>query len=336
MTVIKRFIHGVLPAVAFAASATAHAQTPEKLELRYQGWASKVLYPELAEDLGYLAPIRLKWVGNTISGPQDIQAAVTGDVDFGGAFNGSIVKLVAAHAPVKAVVSYVGTDKDTNGGLFVVQDSAIKGPRDLIGKKIGVNTPGAYQQYLVTAYLQKSGLSKEEIDRVTFVPAPPVNLAQLLKQKQLDAVFLEDIIKDKLIADGGARLLTTDYAQFGSYGYASYLFTDRFIAQNPQTVRKFVEGTARAIEWTRTTPRDQVVARLKKIVEARRRNEDTSIVDYWKSPGVGGKGGVIAAEDFTTYIDWYVKNGVLKPGQVTPEAVYSNQFNPFNQAVARN
>ena len=59
----------------------AFAQAPEKLELRYQGWASKVLYPELAEDLGYLAPIKLKWVGNTISGPQDIQAAVTGDVD---------------------------------------------------------------------------------------------------------------------------------------------------------------------------------------------------------------------------------------------------------------
>ncbi len=138
MTVIKRIIHAALPAVAFDASAATYAQTPEKLELRYQGWASKVLYPELAEDLGYLAPIKLKWVGNTISGPQDIQAAVTGDVDYGGAFNGSIVKLVAAHAPVKAVISYVGTDKETNGGLFVLQDSAIKGPRDLIGKKIGV------------------------------------------------------------------------------------------------------------------------------------------------------------------------------------------------------
>ncbi|HWT38681.1 MAG TPA: ABC transporter substrate-binding protein, partial [Paraburkholderia sp.] len=220
-----------------ATSATAFAQTPENLELRYQGWASKVLYPELAEDLGYLAPIKLKWVGNTISGPQDIQAAVTGDVDFGGAFNGSIVKLVAAHAPVKAVISYVGADKETNGGLFVLQDSPIKGPHDLIGRRIGVNTPGAYAQYLVTSYLQKGGLSKEEIDKVVFVAAPPVNLAQLLKQKQLDAVFLEDIIKDKLLAEGGARLLTTDYQLFGSFGYASYLFTDRFIAQNPNTVR---------------------------------------------------------------------------------------------------
>jgi len=320
--------------IAAAAAVPAWAQTPEKLELRYQGWASKVLYPELAEDLGYLAPIKLKWVGNTTSGPQDIQAAVTGDVDFGGAFNGSIVKLVAAHAPVKAVISYVGTDKETNGGLFVLQDSPIKGARDLIGRKIGVNTPGAYEQYLVTAYLQKSGLSKEDIDKVVFVAAPPVNLAQLLKQKQLDAVFLEDIIKDKLLADGGARLLTTDYQLFGSFGYASYLFTDRFIAQNPNTVRKFVEGTARAIEWARKTPREEVVARLQKIVEARHRNEDTSIVNYWKSAGVGGKGGLIASVDFTTYIDWYVNNGVLKPGQVKPEAVYSNEFNPFNQSVA--
>jgi ABC-type nitrate/sulfonate/bicarbonate transport system substrate-binding protein len=315
--------------IAAAASIPARAQTPEKLELRYQGWASKVLYPELAEDLGYLAPIKLNWVGNTISGPQDIQAAVTG-----GAFNGSIVKLVAAHAPVKAVISYVGTDKETNGGLFVLQDSPVKGARDLIGRKIGVNTPGAYAQYLVTAYLQKSGLSKEEIEKVVFVAAPPVNLAQLLKQKQLDAVFLEDIIKDKLLADGGARLLTTDYQLLGSFGYASYLFTDKFIAQNPNTVRKFVDGTARAIEWARNTPRAEVVARLKKIVEARHRNEDTSIVNYWKSAGVGGKGGLIAAEDFTTYIDWYVNNGVLKAGQVKPDAVYSNQFNPFNQSVA--
>ncbi|ALL70184.1 ABC-type nitrate/sulfonate/bicarbonate transport system, periplasmic component protein (plasmid) [Paraburkholderia caribensis MBA4] len=321
-------------ASAVVVSIPARAQTPEKLELRYQGWASKVLYPELAEDLGYLAPIRLKWVGNTISGPQDIQAAVTGDVDYGGAFNGSIVKLVAAHAPVKAVISYVGTDKETNGGLFVLQDSPIKGARDLIGRKIGVNTPGAYEQYLVTAYLQKSGLSKEDIEKVVFVAAPPVNLAQLLKQKQLDAVFLEDIIKDKLLADGGARLLTTDYQLLGSFGYASYLFTDKFIAQNPNTVRKFVDGTARAIEWARNTPRAEVVARLKKIVEARHRNEDTSIVNYWKSAGVGGKGGLIAAEDFTTYIDWYVNNGVLKPGQVKPGAVYSNEFNPFNQSVA--
>jgi ABC-type nitrate/sulfonate/bicarbonate transport system substrate-binding protein len=184
--VARLFYLSALAAGVAASASPALAQTPEKLELRYQGWASKVLYPELAEDLGYLAPIKLKWVDNTISGPQDIQAAVTGDVDFGGAFNGSIVKLVAAHAPVKAVISYVGTDKETNGGLFVLQGSPIHSARDLIGRKVGVNTPGAYEQYLVTAYLERAGLSKEEIQKVVFVAPPRSFLGLNSSSRRLD------------------------------------------------------------------------------------------------------------------------------------------------------
>jgi hypothetical protein len=99
----------------------------ELLELRYQGWGGRVTFPELAEDLGYLAPIRLKWVGNTYSGPQDIQAAVTGDTDFGGAFNAAIEKLVAAGASIKAVIGNSGCDKDSWPGLYVLSGSSIKG-----------------------------------------------------------------------------------------------------------------------------------------------------------------------------------------------------------------
>lgn len=326
-------------AVLLAAAVPAPAQdagqkaapAPEKLELRYQGWSGRVLYPELAEDLGYLAPVKLNWIGNTTSGPQDIQATVTGDIDFGGAFNGSILKLAAAKAPIKAVIAYLGIDSATRGGILVLEDSPIKEAKDLAGRKIGVNTPGAYQEFLTTVYLQKSGVPAEDIKKVIFVPAPPVNLAQLLRAKQLDAVFLEDILKDKLLAEGGARLLTTDYDQLGTFGYAAYILTDRFIKQNPGTSRKFVEATARAINWAQTTPRDEVVARLEKILEKRNRNEDRTAVRYWKSAGVGGKGGVIRPEEFNLYVDWYEANGQLKPGQIRAADVYTNEFNPFAQ-----
>src|SRR5689334_18501518 len=104
----------------------------ERLSLRYQGFAGQVTYPELAEDLGYLAPVRLEYVGNTISGPQDIQTVVTGDTDFGGAFNGAVVKLVAAKAPIVAVMGYYGVDDKTWYGFYVAQGSPIRGARDLI------------------------------------------------------------------------------------------------------------------------------------------------------------------------------------------------------------
>src|SRR6185369_14782779 len=89
-----------------AAGASPNRDGLEQLELRYQGFTGQVTYPELAEDLGLLAPIKLNYVGNTISGPQDIQSVVSGDTDYGGAFNGAVIKLIAAKAPIKAVVGY--------------------------------------------------------------------------------------------------------------------------------------------------------------------------------------------------------------------------------------
>jgi len=306
----------------------------EIAELRYQGWAATVTPPELAEELGYLAPLKLKWIGNTISGPQDIQAAVTGDVDFGGAFNGAIAKLVAAHARIKAVIAYYGADKDNATGLYVLDDSPIKSAHDLIGKKIGMNTLAAYQEYLLTDYLLRQGLSRDEIKDTTLVAAPPINLALLLRAKQLDATFLQDIARDKAVEQGGIRALTTDFGDYGALSLASYVLTDRFIEEKPNAARKFVEATAQAIEWARATPRDEVLERLRKIVRDRHRNEDTSVIDHWKSYGVAGRGGLIADREFATYVDWYVQVGQLRPGQVKPADLYTNRFNPFRSETA--
>src|SRR5450755_4721657 len=70
-------------------------------ELRYLGSQGNVSFAELGEDLGYLAPLKLKWVGNVLGGPEAIQAVTSGDVDFGSAATGSVVKLLAAGAPIQ-------------------------------------------------------------------------------------------------------------------------------------------------------------------------------------------------------------------------------------------
>ena len=68
--------------------------------VRYQGSSGSVTFPELAADLGYLEDIELEWVGDTTSGPQDIQSAATGQTDVGSAFNGAVVKLATASAGI--------------------------------------------------------------------------------------------------------------------------------------------------------------------------------------------------------------------------------------------
>jgi ABC-type nitrate/sulfonate/bicarbonate transport system substrate-binding protein len=307
----------------------------ETLKIRYEGSAGSVLYPELAEDLGYLGPIKLEWIGNQTSGPASIQNAATGQTDFGGAFNGAIAKLIASGAPIKSVIGYYGSDKDTYTGYYVLNDSPIKSARDLIGKKVGMNTMGAHAEFVLKEYLKRNGLTDDEIKKVTLVVLPPVNTEQALRQKQIDVAVLTGMLGDLAIQKGGVKKLFSDYDLFGSFTAGSYVFTEKFIQQNPHTVKKFVEATAKAIEWARTHPREEVIARYESIIKKRGRKEDTNAIQFWKSTGIAAKGGIIQEKEFKIWVDWLKKNGEFKEGQVKVKDLYTNEFNPYKDELKK-
>lgn len=319
-----------LSAVAVSCGTTATGATSGKggtKTLRYQGWAGQVTLPELAEDLGYLEDVKLEWVGNTISGPQDIQSAATGQIDFGGAFNGAVVKLAANGAPITSVINYYGSDKDSYNGFYVLKDSPIRSARDLLGKKVGMNTLGAHSEAMLDIYLQRGGLSRAEIDKVEPLVVPPVNTEQTLRQKQIEVAVLGGILRDKALASGGIRPLFTDYQLLGAFSAGTYVMTDRFLEQNPDTARTFVTAVGRAVEWARGTPRDEVVARMTDIVKKRGRNEDTAPLKYWRSFGVAEKAGRITGKELQLWVDWLTERGDIKKGQVTVSDLYTNEFN---------
>jgi ABC-type nitrate/sulfonate/bicarbonate transport system substrate-binding protein len=311
-----------------APAAKAGANGLEVSQLRYQGASGAVSFPELAQDLGYLAPLELHWVGNTFSGPQSIQTVVTGDTDFGSAFNGAIVKLIAAKAPIRAVVGSYGVDAGTWGGFFVQEDSPIRGPRDLIGKKVAVNTVGAHSEFMLREYLTRAGLSTAEIKQVTMVVIPPVNGEQALRHGQVDVATLGGIMRDRALERGHIRLLFSDLELYGTFTAGSYVFSTKFMRDHPNTVRKFVDGTGRAIEWARAQPPEVVRARLTAIIEKRHRAEDTSLVKYWRSTGIALPAGQIAEREFQVWVDWLIKDGELKPGQLALANLYTNDYNP--------
>ncbi|WP_235884834.1 MULTISPECIES: ABC transporter substrate-binding protein [Bradyrhizobium] len=317
-------------ALSLGLMAPAFAEPPlEKTEIRYQGWAGQVTFIELAEDLGYLAPLKLKWVGNTISGPQDIQAVVTGDIDIGGAFYGAILKLISARAPIKAVVGYYGSDANTYQGYYVKDDSPIKTARDLIGKKVAVNTLGAHLEFVLREYLARNGLSASEAKQVTLVAVPPVTGEQALRQGQVEVSTLSGILRDKALERGGIHALFNDTDLFGQFTGGSYVLREKFIKDNPEASRKLVEGVSRAIGWAQTAPAEEVRARFERIIADRKRNEDGSSIKYWKSTGVAAKGGVISDAEIQVWIDWLVEDGLFKPGQIKASDTYTNAFNYF-------
>lgn len=305
--------------------------TPDgKTIIRYQGWASQVTYPELAAELGYFDKVALEWVGNTTSGPQDIQSAATGATDIGGAFNGAVVKLAAAGSPITSIISYYGSDDENFTGYYVLEDSPIRSARDLIGKKFGVNTLGAHHEFVAREWLAQQGLSPEEISQVELTVVPPVNAEQSLRQGHIDAVALFDIWRDEAVARGGIRPLFTDGGLYGNFSYGTYIVRDDFLARNEEAVADLTQGTARAIRWAQTTPRDQVIAKFEAIIEARgREGESPQKAEYWKSTGVAGPGGVTREKEIQLWIDWLVRNGEVEDGKLAAADIFTNEYNPY-------
>ncbi|MDB4989076.1 MAG: transporter, periplasmic substrate-binding protein [Myxococcaceae bacterium] len=328
--VAARAVFVVLFSVGMAACSkepsTKRADGLETLVLRYQGYPTLVGMTELAEELGFLAPIKLDYTGSTISGPQNIQSVATGDVDYGGAFNGAVVKLIASKVPVRAVIAYYGTDRQSNNGFYVLPESPIKGGRDLIGKKIAVNTLGAHSEFCIREYLAREGLTAAQAKQVQMVVLPPGSAEQALRDKQVDAAALQTIQYEKAQTRGDLRLLFSDHQLFGDFNAGSYVLREDFIKNNPNTVRHFVRATARAIEWARSHPREEVIARLESTLRRRGPNEDISQLKYWKSATIATRGGAMRDADFQLWIDWLVKDGQLKPGQVEPKQIYTNEF----------
>ncbi|MEV0411874.1 ABC transporter substrate-binding protein [Streptomyces sp. NPDC050448] len=299
--------------------------------LKYQGAVGTVTLPELAADLGHLGDLTLEWVGNTISGPQDIQSAATGQTHFGSAFNGAVIKLAAGKAPIEAVISSYGVDQYAYGGYYVLEDSPIRSARDLIGRKVGMNTLGAHYQALLDIYLSRGGLSKTDAGKVEPLVVPPVNTEQVLRQKQIEVGVLTGVLRDKALAAGGIRPLFSDFDLLGAFSAGTYVMTRRFIEENPDTVRTFTTGVAKAIEWSRTTPREEVIARMTDIIKKRGRNEDTATLQYWRSYGVAETGGRISDKEFQLWIDWLAGRGEIKAGQLKAADLYTNEFNGYGK-----
>src|SRR3954470_5576260 len=237
----------VLAVGALSACGSAAAQENadgEVITIRYQTYAGAVDPLQLADALGYLDGLTLKKVGDVTGGPQSVQALTSHQIDISSScFFGSIAQLVATGAPIKAVASTYGSNDTISSGIVTLEGSSIKDAHDLVGKKVAVNTLGANAEAIIDTWLEKSGLSEDEVKQVALVPLPPLNTVEALQQGQVDAAAIGSGLI-KATESTGVRLqtLVNDTDVVGSYNGGGVAMTDDFLKHNPQTSEELVTG----------------------------------------------------------------------------------------------
>lgn len=175
------------------------------------------------------------------------------------------------------------------------------------------------------AFLAGNGLTPAGIERVTLVEVPAADIEQWLRSGRVDVAVLDGPPREPAGERSGFRVLYTDFEVLGAYSDGSHVFRDDFIAAHPETVRTFTTGVARALEWSRTQPREAVLARFTEIIAKRARGEDDSSLKHWRSYGVATRGGAITDVDFSTWIERL--GGTPGVAGLTAADLYTNDFN---------
>jgi ABC-type nitrate/sulfonate/bicarbonate transport system substrate-binding protein len=310
------------------------AQSPDNFTvIRYLNSRGNVATYEMADALGWLKDkgIKIESEGYSQGGPESLVAMASGSVDIAGAATPAIINAIAGGAKILGVMPDGGVDQNVNSKFFVLANSDIKAPQDLKDKSIAVNTLGAHLDYVIREYLRNHGLKEDDASLIT-VPGP--QLEQILRHKQADVVAVgawQSIFAGKIEAEGGVRVLLTDYEVLGNIVLGTDTMERSFIDKHPQAVKDFVTASAKAADWTAEHP-DEAKKLFAKILA--QRGDNPELAQYW--PGYGlREHALYTTNDAQFWIDVLVRGGRIRPGQFIPEDIDTNKFNGLADLAQR-
>jgi len=311
---------------ACGASADDVAAAGGKYTIRYQAGSGQISLPELASALGYLPDITLKNIGAVTGGPAAMQALATGQVDIANSYVGAVANQIANGTKITAVVASYGSDDQQYTDWVVRDDSDIKSARDLIGKKVAVNTLGAQAEATLDLWFKKEGLTSAEIKKVTLVPIAGVGATEAFVNGQVDAVSVTPASRPLVEKSVKIRTLFRDTDVFGTFNGGSWEMSNDFLAKHADIATELVTGIGKAQQYAKTHPIADVLSVydtwLKSHGQAAAVAADASI----KSTGIISQCGLLSDKDFTKWTEWLQDKGFIK-GNLDASALYTNKYN---------
>jgi ABC-type nitrate/sulfonate/bicarbonate transport system substrate-binding protein len=310
----------------------ARAASPDanQVVIRYLDDAGFVPSFEIADVLGFLKDtnIRLEPKGESPGGPESLAALASGSIDIVGAATPAMINAIAHGAKILCIMPRAGINKDLNSKFFVLDDSPIKSPADLKDRSIAVNTLGAHLDYTVREYLKNHDLTAGDVKLVT-VPGP--RLDETLRSHQTDVVAVgtwQNPIAVKIRAEGGVKVLFTDYDVLGDIVLAGNAMQTSFLDQHPKEVKEFVTASAKAADWVADHPVEARKLAAEILTERGETAAATVAAASWPGFGVS-QHALYKEQDIKFWLDVLVREAKLKPGQFSPEDIATNKYNSF-------
>jgi ABC-type nitrate/sulfonate/bicarbonate transport system substrate-binding protein len=241
------------PILALSMSADARA---ERIRTSVPGLNLNYLSIFSADAKGFFKDEGLENETIVIGGPAGIAALISGDVDYSGA-GGSGLRAAVKGAPLKAILYQ--TERPT---WYLIVHPSISQVTDLKGKKIGVALLGDSEDKFTTLFVERGGLSAQDVTKITLGPSPRDKILAL-KSGAVAAVVL-----DPAGAVAAEREGLRNFAYLGDIfplPFQGFVTTDRKIAENSAQLKRWIRAMIRALMFVRERPEEAAEVAIKKL-----------------------------------------------------------------------
>lgn len=172
------------------------------------------------------------------------QGLIANEIEFG-LGSGPSMGFIAKNVPAKTVA--VIANEPLSMGLIVGQDSPIKSPEDLKGRKIGITTNGSLTYWLARALARKEGWSP---DAIQTVPLGSIS-GQIagLKSGQVDGFIMSASVGYMLADRHEGKVLLHFGDQIKDFHTHVIFATNKVIKDNPDLVKRFLAGWQETVEF---------------------------------------------------------------------------------------
>lgn len=192
--------------------------------------------------------------------PDMIQSIIGGSTDAGTPGSFALITFIAKGAPVSAVAYYgYGGDRIA---LAARKDSGIDKITDLYGKRLAVQT-GTIGAQMWGNMVKAEGLDASKIDVKNI---RNLDLPSAIAAKSVDALITWEPNPTVLEERGLVKVIQRAGKYQKSYG--AVIFGNKFIEENPDTVRRFVKAHFRAAKFIRDNPREAAEINAKYVKNA--------------------------------------------------------------------
>jgi NitT/TauT family transport system substrate-binding protein len=305
---------GLAALLSAAAPLRAFSQSKPRVKIRYNEVVRSVLYAPayVAIAKGMLEEAGLDvTLATAQGGDKSVAIMLSNQADIALIGPESAIYVQNSDSPVKIPI-FCGLTA-TDGFMLLGREKVDKFEwRMLKGKEILGFRPGSTPLLYLEAAMRQNGIDPQKDVKLVNNVGIPARVGSWLAGQNQFGIFIEPDAA-QLELDGKAHFMASVGETVGFADYTTFMATDKYIRENPETIQSWTNAIAKAMKWTAEAPVPDLVKTLEPFFPGVSPKAMTAAAERYRRLKIWKSSPVIEQPAMEKFQDILVQGHVLEP-----------------------